>query len=125
MLRQKDKEFVSVLQRFRLGQCTPNDEHYIRQTILHPAFCDGINATRLCTHNREAQVWIDLCIDPIELYITNMLACLSCKCGCGYLDCIYEPLLNLGMFYFKAISTEAMQSCVYLFFYLILYSIML
>eukprot|EP01147_Barroeca_monosierra_P011265 gene11265-3311_t len=55
VLRQKDKEFVSVLQRFRLGQCTPNDEHYIRQTILHPAFCDGINATRLCTHNREAQ----------------------------------------------------------------------
>ncbi|EGD76622.1 hypothetical protein PTSG_07735 [Salpingoeca rosetta] len=53
--RQRDRTFVDILHRCRLGQCTPSDITYIQRSATHRLDSSHIRATRLCTHVKEAK----------------------------------------------------------------------
>jgi ATP-dependent DNA helicase PIF1 len=54
--RQNDPEFVDVLARIRCGRCTPADVALLRATERNDlGGDDGVEATRLCTHVKDAE----------------------------------------------------------------------
>lgn len=53
--RQADPVFTSMLRRLRRGEVTAEDTHRLRATASNLVDRDGIVATRLCTHVREAR----------------------------------------------------------------------
>ena len=55
VFRQKDEEFASLLSRIRVGVCTPADVKVLQETRHHSLdYGDGVVATQLCTHIKEA-----------------------------------------------------------------------
>ncbi|XP_049633821.1 ATP-dependent DNA helicase PIF1 [Suncus etruscus] len=51
--RQADQTFISLLQAVRLGRCSEEVTRQLRATEAHKVGCDGIVATRLCTHQDD------------------------------------------------------------------------
>ncbi|NXG21706.1 PIF1 helicase, partial [Grallaria varia] len=54
--RQTDKTFVSLLSAVRLGRCTEEVTRQLMQTATNRSECDGILATRLCTHKDDVEI---------------------------------------------------------------------
>ncbi|XP_068263222.1 ATP-dependent DNA helicase PIF1 [Nyctibius grandis] len=54
--RQTDKTFVSLLSAVRLGRCTEEVTRLLMQTATNRSECDGILATRLCTHKDDVEI---------------------------------------------------------------------
>uniref|UniRef100_A0A8C5KW85 ATP-dependent DNA helicase PIF1 n=1 Tax=Jaculus jaculus TaxID=51337 RepID=A0A8C5KW85_JACJA len=51
--RQADQSFISLLQAVRLGRCSDEVTRQLRATAAHKVGRDGIEATRLCTHQDD------------------------------------------------------------------------
>ncbi|OQR75204.1 ATP-dependent DNA helicase PIF1-like [Tropilaelaps mercedesae] len=49
--RQKDHQFVSILQEIRWGRCSDTSSKVLTDTVLNTVDGDGILATKLSTHN--------------------------------------------------------------------------
>ncbi|XP_072199383.1 ATP-dependent DNA helicase PIF1 isoform X2 [Excalfactoria chinensis] len=54
--RQTDKTFISLLSAVRLGRCTEEVIRLLMQTATNRSECDGILATRLCTHKDDVEL---------------------------------------------------------------------
>uniref|UniRef100_A0A8B9VAC2 ATP-dependent DNA helicase PIF1 n=1 Tax=Anas zonorhyncha TaxID=75864 RepID=A0A8B9VAC2_9AVES len=54
--RQTDKTFISLLSAVRLGRCTEEVTSLLMQTATNRSECDGILATRLCTHKDDVEL---------------------------------------------------------------------
>ncbi|KAK0165579.1 hypothetical protein PV328_004083 [Microctonus aethiopoides] len=52
--RQKDPMFIKILNSIRIGQVTEEISTVLKSTVKHKIEKDGILATRLCSHVREA-----------------------------------------------------------------------
>ena len=53
--RTDDPVFTSLLRRMRCGDCSPEDAALLRATANNVIDIDGVVATRLCTHVKEAK----------------------------------------------------------------------
>ncbi|KAI1236738.1 hypothetical protein IHE44_0014991 [Lamprotornis superbus] len=73
--RQTDKTFVSLLSAIRLGRCTEEVTRQLMQTATHRSECDGILATRLCTHKDDVEVTNERRLQqlPGEVYVFEAL----------------------------------------------------
>ncbi|XP_065602508.1 ATP-dependent DNA helicase PIF1 [Cyrtonyx montezumae] len=54
--RQTDKTFISLLSAVRLGRCTEEVISLLMQTADNRSECNGILATRLCTHKDDVEL---------------------------------------------------------------------
>ncbi len=52
--RQRDKEFIRVLNELRMGRCSAESERLLRASATTRANTSGVAATELCTHTQEA-----------------------------------------------------------------------
>ncbi|KAG1668499.1 ATP-dependent DNA helicase PIF1 [Nymphon striatum] len=53
--RQDDPVFIKILNEIRIGRCSPYSEKVLRSTTKNIIEKDGIQATQLCTHNKEVE----------------------------------------------------------------------
>ncbi|XP_011567686.3 ATP-dependent DNA helicase PIF1 [Plutella xylostella] len=54
--RQKDQEFVSILNSIRIGRVTPDITQRLTATARQKIESDGILATRLCSHTNDSKM---------------------------------------------------------------------
>ncbi|XP_009946207.1 PREDICTED: ATP-dependent DNA helicase PIF1, partial [Leptosomus discolor] len=64
--RQTDKTFVSLLSAVRLGRCTEEVTRQLMQTAANRSECDGILATRLCTHKCDVEITNERCLQQLS-----------------------------------------------------------
>ncbi|NXF32368.1 PIF1 helicase, partial [Nyctibius bracteatus] len=64
--RQTDKTFVSLLNAVRLGRCTEEVTRLLMQTTTNRSECDGILATRLCTHKDDVEITNERCLQQLS-----------------------------------------------------------
>ncbi len=53
--RQRDKQFIAVLQNIRIGRCPPAIAEIIRSTATNQIERGGIRATQLYTHTEDVE----------------------------------------------------------------------
>lgn len=54
--RQKDKKFVALLNKIRVGEITDEISNALMATSKQKIETDGILATRLCSHTQDANI---------------------------------------------------------------------
>lgn len=54
--RQKDQDFIDLLGRVRYGRCSDDDVRTLQATTHHNLDDGNVQATRLCTHVKEAEL---------------------------------------------------------------------
>eukprot|EP00050_Salpingoeca_kvevrii_P016392 m.55038 g.55038 ORF g.55038 m.55038 type:complete len:593 (-) comp6896_c0_seq2:61-1839(-) len=64
--RQKESAFTSILQRIRFGECTDDDEDLLRSTENNKIEINGVLATKLCTHIRQAETINQTQLDRLD-----------------------------------------------------------
>ena len=53
--RQKDKQFIALLQNVRIGRCPPAISSLLTSTQHQDIERDGLRATKLCTHKEDVE----------------------------------------------------------------------